>query len=207
MADPSKVTGRGRETAAPAPRLAPLGRDEWTDETVRALGALADQDPLDNVFATLVRHPDLFRRYTVFGAHIMLKSTLSDRDRELAILRVARRRNCEYEFAQHARVGRAVGLTEPEIARVLDGPDAAGWTPREAAVLRTVDELVDTDTVGDATWGALAALFNDRQLLDLLFTIGTYSLVAWVLNALAVPLDRNLPPYPWPDLPAGHSRA
>lgn len=178
-------------------RIAPLPRDEWTDETLRALGPLAERDPLENLFGTLARHPDLYRRYNVFGAHVLLKTTLADRDRELAILRTGARRNCEYEFAQHTLMARMVGLADEEIERVLDGPDAPGWTAHDAAVLQAVDDLVDTDAIADATWARLAADFSEHQLMDLVFLVGTYSLVCWAVRSFGVELDAHLTTHPW----------
>ena len=68
-------------TTSKAPRIAPLPREEWTDETRRALGIFADREPLDNVFGTFIRHPDLMRRYYPFVMHILAKSTVPLRER------------------------------------------------------------------------------------------------------------------------------
>jgi 4-carboxymuconolactone decarboxylase len=179
------------------PRIQPLPRSEWTDTTRAVLGPLAAREPLENVFTTLVRHPDLWRRYSVFGAHILNKSTLAHRDRELAILRTGFRRRCEYEFAQHTTMARSLGWPEDDIERVLDGPDAAVWTAHEAAVLRAVDDLIDRNTIADATWSQLCETLDEQQLMDLVFTIGTYSMVCWAVNAFGVVLDEHIAPHPW----------
>ncbi|HEX4868666.1 MAG TPA: hypothetical protein VFV32_13735 [Acidimicrobiales bacterium] len=42
----------------------------------------------------------------------------------------------------HERIARQVGLGDDEIARIAEGPDAAGWSPLEAALLRAPDELL-----------------------------------------------------------------
>src|SRR5262249_15300331 len=64
------------------PRLEPLPYDEWDAET-KAIFA----EPTLNIFGTLARHPKLLKRWLVFGNHVLAKSTLSARDRELLILR------------------------------------------------------------------------------------------------------------------------
>jgi alkylhydroperoxidase family enzyme len=167
------------------PRLPPLPRDEWDDET-RAL--LGDGSVL-NIFATLARHPKLMKRWMVFGAHVMAKSTLPPRDRELLILRTGWNCASAYEWGQHVAIARQTGLTDDEIARVAAGPDAQGWTSHEALLLRAADELYGAQDLTDATYAALAAHYDAQQVLDVVFTVGQYQLVSMVLNTFGVERD------------------
>ena len=82
-----------------------------------------------------MRHPGLFARWLPFGGKL-LAGRLPARDRELLVLRTGWRCRSEYEWAQHVVVGRAAGLTDEEIERVVAGPDAPGWDPFEAVLLR-----------------------------------------------------------------------
>ena len=63
------------------PRIAPLPASEWDAETREQLSRLERDGQIFNIFATLVRHPDLLRRWTVFAGHILGKSTLPERER------------------------------------------------------------------------------------------------------------------------------
>lgn len=185
------------------PRIHPLPRDEWTDEVRTALGPLVGRDPLDNVFGTFARHPDLFRRYSPLGVHILAKSTLSEREKELAILRIGSLNRCEYEFAQHAAIGRQAGLTDDEIARIHQGPKAAGWSDFDRAILQAADDLYAHRAISDDTWAALSTIYGDRQLLDLVFTVGVYNTISWMLNSCRTEIDKHLSDYPWPPTPDG----
>ena len=180
------------------PRLAPIPETEWTDE-VRELLAPAGRNaagrPL-HIFATLAHHPKLLKRWLVFGNHVLAKSSLAPRDRELAILRIGWLCRAEYEFGQHVLIARASGIGDAEIERVTAGPDAAGWTPGDAALLRAVDELHADSFISDATWQALGARYDVHQLLDLVFTVGQYQLVSMALNTLGVQLDPGVPGFP-----------
>ena len=101
------------------PRLAPTTEADWDDETRALLDALGRL----NIFTTLAHHPKLLKRWLVFGGHVLAKSTLPDRERELLILRVGWRCGSEYEFGQHTVIGRRLGLTDDEIRRLAtDGP-------------------------------------------------------------------------------------
>jgi 4-carboxymuconolactone decarboxylase len=142
-----------------------------------------------NIFATLDRHPDLLRRWLVFGAHVLGKSTLSPRHRELLILRAGWLCRAPYEWGQHVAIARREGITDQEITRVSEGPDAAGWDPFEALLLRATDELHTDQCIGDETWRGLSAGYDDQQMLDLIFTVGQYTLVSMALNSCGVERD------------------
>ena len=79
-----------------------------------------------NVLGTLAHYPALTRAYHTFNGHVQFATTLSTRQRELLVLRVASLRQCAYEWAQHAVLAGDVGLSAEEIERVAAGPDAAG---------------------------------------------------------------------------------
>ena len=178
------------------PRVEPMPEAEWTDEVRELLPRSPGSGRVLNIFSTLARHPKLLKRWQVFGAHILGKSTLPPRDREIAILRVGWLCRCEYEWGQHAVIGRLVGLSDDEIRRTTLGPSAPGWDPFEATLLAAVDELRADSMIADATWSALAARYDVRQLLDLVFTVGQYTLVSMALNTLGVQLDDGIEGFP-----------
>ena len=174
------------------PRLAPLEPERIDPET----RARFDGRPLDNIFRTLAHHPKLLKRWLVFGNHILMKSSLPARERELAILRIGWLCRAEYELGQHVLIGKEAGLRDEEIARIPSGPDADGWSDRDRIILSAVDELHADAFIGDPTWQALGSHFGTEQLLDLVFTVGQYNLVSMVLNTLGVQLDERLPGFP-----------
>jgi alkylhydroperoxidase family enzyme len=145
-----------------------------------------------NVLGTLARHPVLTRAYNTFNGHILFGTTLSVRQRELLVLRVATVRDAEYEWAQHLVQARDAGIGDDEIARVVAGPDAPGWSGLEAALLRAVDQLVADATIDDATWAVLAGELDTEQLMDLVFTVGCYDMLAMAFRAFGVQLDDDL---------------
>lgn len=174
-----------------APRLEPLDPSALDEETQAYVppGAL-------NIFRTLAHHPKLLKRWLVFGAHVLGKNTVPERERELAILRVGWRCGSEYEFGQHTVIGRHSGVTDAEIVALTRDLDAHPWTDTERTLLRAVDELHDDQCISDATWTALAATWSNEQLLDLVFTVGQYTLVSMALNTLGVELDPGVPGFP-----------
>lgn len=178
------------------PRIAPLPRSDWDSETAELLGRLQRDGMVFNIFATLARHPALLRRWTVFASHVLGKSTLPPRDREIVILRMGWLCRAGYEWGHHVAIGQESGLTKKEILRIAHGPDEPGWHAFEAALLRAVDELQEDCFISNGTWQVLAARYSEQQLLDLVFTAGQYRLVCMVLNSVGVQLEAGYEPLP-----------
>jgi len=174
------------------PRISPLPDDALAPEIRERFG----DAPMLNIFRTLAHHPKLMKRWLVFGNHVLGKSSLAPRDREIAILRVGWLCQAEYEWGQHVAIGREAGLSEEEIMRVTQGPDAPGWSEAEQALLRASDELHQDAFVSDSTWAALQPHYDTKQLLDLVFTVGQYHLVSMALNTLGVQRDAGVPGFP-----------
>jgi len=180
------------------PRLAPLTADELDDDQRELVGGVETALPAANIFRTLVRHPGLFRKWMPFGGKLLV-GKLPARDRELLILRTGWLCRSEYEWGQHVRIGRSAGLTDDEIRRVIDGPDAAGWSPADAELLRAADELHEHQCLSDATWAALARRYDEKSLVEVPMLVGHYHMVAFTLNTLGVPRDPGVDGFP-PDV-------
>lgn len=183
-----------------APRIPPLEREEWPEEVSDILDAAPEGRGSKlgehHIFSTFARHPELFRSWLRLGGYLLWGGTLPPRDRELVILRIAVRCRCSYEWGQHVRIAEAVGIEREAIDRVVEGAGAAGWNDLEATLLRAADELHDTATLSDDTWQALAAHYEQRQLIELPMLVGQYHLVAFTLNALRVQPEEGLEPLP-----------
>jgi alkylhydroperoxidase family enzyme len=194
---PHVMPGKTRLTA---PRIVPLEESAWTGDQTKELTPYKEplqlfgtQLKVHNVMLTLAQHEEARKKFNVWANHVMgATSTLPPRERELLILRIGWLCQAEYEWGQHAVIGKAVGLTDEEIARIKLGPDAAGWDPFDAALLRAADELRKDAFVSDATWGALAKRYNTQQLMDVVFTVGQYNLVSMALNSFGVQLDEGV---------------
>jgi AhpD family alkylhydroperoxidase len=145
-----------------------------------------------NVLGTLAHHPRLTTAFHTFNGQVQFGTTLSLRHREMIILRVATVRDCEYEWAQHAVIAGDVGMTAEEIASVGAGPQDAGWSPLDAALLRAVDELVASARISDATWTALSEEFDAQQMMDVIFTVGAYETLAMLIRSVEMELDDDL---------------
>ena len=173
------------------PRIQPVTEADWTDDSRPILAANAQRGPVLNVFGTIARHPKLLKRWTVFANHVLNGSTLPPRERELVILRTGYLCRSGYEWTQHVAIGLQAGLTDAEIATIVEGPDAASWSGEDRMLLRAADQLVGDHFIDDATWTGLAATWSEQQLMDLVFAVGQYTLVSMALNTFGVQLEET----------------
>lgn len=187
------------------PRIPPRPPSEWDADARDALSVIMRRGDSEagtanergtprvvNALGVLVRYPALAKAFLTFNRHLLFDSSLSDRIRELVILRIAWLRRAEYEWAQHVALSERAGLRKEEIEAVKEGPDAKSWPPFEAALLRAVDELYRDAFVTDATWNSLSASLDQHQLMDLVFTVGAYDLLAMAFNTFGLELDPGL---------------
>ena len=167
-----------------SPRVQPLPLTEQDPKTEELL-AMAGPRATLNIFRTLVRNPRVYKRWVPFG-HIVLNGLLPPRDRELLVLRVANRCGSAYELSHHEKIALDCEMTEDEVERVRKGADADGWSEFDAALLRSVDELLDDHQISDATWKVLAGRYDDSLLIELPMLVGHYYMLAITLNSLGV---------------------
>jgi 4-carboxymuconolactone decarboxylase len=184
------------------PRITPLLPSEWDATAHDALSAFPSGRDFVltrwktggapagmHALGTMLRHPALAKAFLTFNNHIAIASTVSKRIRELLILRISWLRGAEYEFVQHLVLGLRAGLTEAEVERVQLGPDAPGWAPGDADLVRAVDELHAHACIQAETWGRLSERFDTPQLLDIIFVVGCYEVLAMVFKTCRVPLE------------------
>ena len=180
-------------TGAAAPRIGPLPVDRWTEEerellrgnlarADRYLTGDADAPPMPSVLGLLARHPRVGAPWLAFNGALLDEGALDPRDRELLILRVGHRTNCRYQWTQHLDLARAAGLTPEHLAAVAEGTGSPVWNEHDHDLLRAADQLVDDHSIDEETWKRLAARFDERLLLELLFVVGGYVCLAMVLN-------------------------
>ncbi|MGF7237412.1 MAG: carboxymuconolactone decarboxylase family protein [Frankia sp.] len=185
-------------------RVEPLPVKKWPAQMREALAAMVPPAPRHprpvsegrpkamNTLGTFAHHPALAQAFFTFNGHLLMATTLSQRQREMVILRVATVRKASYEWVQHLFVAHDVGVTDEEIARIAWGPDAPYWDPLEAALLRAVDELIADGEITPGTWGVLAGEFDTQQIMDLIFTVGAYETLAWMMRSFALDFDDEL---------------
>ena len=191
------------------PRVPPLPAEAWGEAEYRAFGALLGApgdrvpragsghryDPLNfAVVGTMVRHADLAEAFLRFNRYQLRQGELPVRLRELAILRVALVRRSAYEWGQHVRIGLEAGITPDEIDRIASGTTA--FEGDDAIVIAATDELLADGRLGDERWRQLRSFLDEHQAFELLFAVGTYTMLAMVFETWGLVPEPGMPTLP-----------
>jgi len=174
----------------PNPRIAPVTASQQSAEQ-RALAERFATSGMPNAVATYLNHPALADHILPYEHYVSSESTLSPRHRALLGLRTAWLTRSNYLWAHHAAPPRRASLTNDELKRVAQGPDAKGWDAFEATLLRAADELHVDSFISDATWQALSARYNLDQLTDLIYGVGELTMHAGVVNSVGVEIEAD----------------
>lgn len=181
----------------PTPRIAPVDLETLDDAQREVLAAItgAERDATRsggtvlNIFRTMLHAPKALTAFLAWGGYILSRrNSLSERDRELVILRTGYNCGSGYEFTQHTRIGLDAGLSAAEIEAIKAGPGDPSWSAADRALLRATDDLTRDFHVSDEGWAGLSQL-SDKQKMDLVMTVGQYSQVSMMLNSFGIQLD------------------
>jgi len=180
-------------------RLPPIPPEQWTPAQREAAEAIikGPRGALVSPFVPLLRSPELMAHAQRMGEYLRYRSAIGLRLSELVILVIARHWSQQVEWAIHAPIAKAQGLSAALIDDIAHGRRPAAMSDDEAAVHDFCTELLRKQTVGDANWARAVQRFGEQGAVDLLGIAGYYSFLAMVMNAArtAVP-DSAAEPLP-----------
>ncbi len=116
-----------------------------------------------------------------------------DRAREIAILELARLRQCDFEWYAHERLGRQSGLTEEELQALMTGSEIDTLDPQEEAIRHLTRELAERRDVDGEHLSGLRDLLGDAMVMEVITLVGYYDLLALSLNVWRTPLPEGDP--------------
>lgn len=148
-----------------------------------------------NVFRLLLRRPRLAKGLSQTLLALLGGDALDARRRELVVMRIAWVTGSTYEWAQHWRIARDLGVPEEDLVGVRDR-SAAAFDETDQAVLGVTDAALAGGVPSPDDLGTVRAVLGDDALIDLLAAVGTWSAVSLLLRSLAVPLEPDLQPWP-----------
>ncbi|MCQ0094055.1 carboxymuconolactone decarboxylase family protein [Roseovarius sp. M141] len=168
-------------TQSPCP---PLTDAEWptqiSDLRDGFAGAL-------NVYRTMAHHPALLRAWAPLRQHIVKDSRLGPVRAEVVILRTAARLGSDYEWAHHVSRARAIGMDDARIAAIREMPDG-----EDGLIVRAVDALIDNNRLTLEQEAELAAVIGRAAVIDLIATVGFYSVLGYLLLTYQTPIDAHV---------------
>jgi 4-carboxymuconolactone decarboxylase len=181
-------------------RLKPVAPEDFDPVVTELLGRTRPKEfgqteqPIFNIFKTLANYPELMKRLAPWGNHVLFKSSLPPRIRELIILRAGWLCQAAYEWSHHVDIGlETAGLAEADIVALTVGPDDPHWSGLERLALLATDALHADQFIPQPLWTALAEQLTAKQMMDLVFAVGHYSMMCMALNSFGVQLEADAP--------------
>lgn len=176
-----------------APRVPPLAESAWSDRHRALAEQYAADGRADNQLHTLLNVPEIVEGLMPLTTYLNTASTLSARHRELLILRVAWLGGSQPIWATHAARARDGGLSDDDLERIAEGPQADGWDGFERTLLQLADELFLNSSVTDATFAALSARYDEQHVMDAVETVNHFTVLSMIYNSFGVQPDADTP--------------
>jgi alkylhydroperoxidase family enzyme len=177
--------------AEAAPEVRKLYQQIFGDRDPVAQPGTATGTPGD-YWTTLALVPDILKMSSdALFALLQPGRKLEPRFRELAILRTAIVGDCKFEYSQHFKVARAVGIPDAKINALKSWTTSEHFDQAERAVMAAADELIGRNLVEDATFAALKRHFSDEQIVELFMVIATYRMHGLLVRALHLEFDND----------------
>jgi len=174
-----------------SPEIKKIYKDFFGDRDPVAQPGTATGTPGD-YWTTFALVPDLLQQARdSLMALLQPKRALDARYRELAIIRTGIVGDSRFEYSQHLKVARMVGLPEEKLQAIKGWATSDKFDPAERAVMAATDELVGRNLVEDATFAALKRHFNDPQILELFYVIGLWRMHGMIVRALHLEYDHD----------------
>ena len=143
-----------------------------------------------NIFGLHAHAPTVFPAYGKMAQAIFATLDVPPLERELVVLVVAVVEQCEYEWAQHAQIAASMGIPQAQIDAIRAGQfDSDVFNAREQALFAFARQTIKNVRVDDATFDAVAAFYSHRQIVELLYTIGSYMMLARIMEVAEIELD------------------
>jgi AhpD family alkylhydroperoxidase len=127
--------------------------------------------------------PGLARPMSELGAEIRYHSTLSDHDRELAIMTTAALTGCAFEWESHHSIALEAGVRPDALAHIR-GETIAELDAGESTIVDFVRQLHESASVDDASFAAAESALNSTGVVELASLVGYYTMLAYVMGAV-----------------------
>jgi len=142
-----------------------------------------------NVVKALANSPGLASKVFPLANYFMNQSALDKRVRELAVLMLMKRCDCEYGFVRHIEIARREGISQEQIDDIGSYRNSARFSDNDKLILQYAEELTTSARVDDDLFRKVEAIVGKDKMVDLTGAIAFWNMMARNLNALQVGLE------------------
>jgi 4-carboxymuconolactone decarboxylase len=169
----------------------PLPADE--DLSPEIVDRLKKLPPL-NLFRMVANAPASFQPFLDFAGSVLLSSELDKIKREIAVLRVAHVTRSRYEWVQHVRLAKSLGMDDETIGKIAcDGP-VEGLDEEGNLLCRVADEVSLDVRLSDEALGDILSRYGTRQATELILCCSYFNMLSRFLESTRVELEGETSP-------------
>ncbi len=171
-------------------RYTELPLDQITPEQQAGYRYLVDgpRGRLPGPYKVWIHNPDLVRAADPLGRHFTPgASSLSEREREIAVLVITAHSNSDYPVWAHEKRGKEVGLPDDAVEAIITGRPAAFADAREQTVYEVALALAERRIVPNGLYDRAVETLGHVSITDMIVLMGYYTSVSMTMNFYAVP--------------------
>ena len=146
-------------------------------------------------YNALLRNPELCSLSEQLGAYVRYRNSLPNALKEFAILITARHWTAQYEWYAHRMIGEKEGLSK-ELCDTLARGEKPKMDADQSIIYDFTTQMLKKHEVDDPTYARMKDRFGERGVLDLIYLVGHYCTVAFILNIDRHPLPPDATPLP-----------
>jgi 4-carboxymuconolactone decarboxylase len=137
-----------------------------------------------------VHNPKLVHAADPLGRHFTPGAySLTEREREIAVLVINSRWRSDYPTAAHERRGKEVGLAQDAVEAIIAGQPASFTDPREQVIYEAAMVLANERIVPEGLYERAVELLGHERITDMIVLMGYYTAVSLTMNFYAVPAN------------------
>ena len=167
-------------------RIRIINRAEMDAEQGRVYDeAKAAGNPVGGPYYAYIRNPRLMRAAQEMG-NCLRDSSLSGRERQIAVLTAIRYWGAKYPWAVQVRGSLSAGVDQATIDAINAGKTPDLPNPREAMAHKLAKELLTNKGLSEATYKEAEKLFGPEDLVGLVAAVGQFCMVSCSANAFDI---------------------
>ncbi|MGE0224137.1 MAG: carboxymuconolactone decarboxylase family protein [Acetobacteraceae bacterium] len=171
-------------------RYAELPVDRMTEGQREAYRFLVEgpRGRLPGPYKVWVHNPKLVHAAAPMGQHFTPgSSSLSEREREIAVVIITSRWASAYPASAHEKRGKEVGLPADKVEAMMAGRPTAFEDAREQAVYEIALSLTNNRLISQGLYDRAVATLGHESITDMVVLMGYYTAVSLTMNFYAVP--------------------
>jgi 4-carboxymuconolactone decarboxylase len=171
-------------------RYGEIPYDQMTPEQQKGYRFLVDgpRGRLPGPYKVWVHNPKLVHAAAPLGQHFTPgASSLSEREREIAVLVITTKWRSAYPNNAHEKRGKEVGLPDASVEAIVAGLPTSFPDAREQTVYEVAMALADVRLVPQGLYDRAVRILGHESITDMIVLMGYYTCVSLTMNFYAVP--------------------